>query len=463
MLVLSQIAPVYFVRQAASFLIMLSGGVFVIQANHSQVFAVSDGIDMHQRDMLDIIRLVRKEIKKNPIQNEDNRMVFIESAFILLKLHRNYIFGVATYDGNSITQIHSFMDRVITCIGTLFPQNMNDLNTYNSQRSKLFKYLKLLILDPGHIEGDHLMNNSLNSAHDTNLLNPHAEYCDFPVASGSFMRKEEPMIVEDTSSDALVHSFSSNQLSSSVSSEFSVNSDSQVFDYVDVLLQQTINFDVDPETHHAQACICSTSVFLKLASQCDESPLIFAITPTDIVKNEKVNTNILEEEGPAVYTCHDPISTIRSLTKVLIFESILDNLLCPFNVFGDYEIDNNLINFNINIQSRYPLQDIKLAVPVFGLSNIKIIGNTFSTSATNLYLNMTDLNDTRYGKNIEFTAEIDENYHPPTFVNIQCRINDFVAGKIKFITYPDGNYHVDRIIKRTLVHKSAWPLICKRD
>ena len=67
---------------------MFCGGIFALNLNTDDLFICSDGVDMNQKELLNITRGVISLLHSKPLKNDSRRVLFIEAATTYLVFHR---------------------------------------------------------------------------------------------------------------------------------------------------------------------------------------------------------------------------------------------------------------------------------------------------------------------------------------------------------------------------------------
>ena len=124
---------------------MLCGGVFAFNLQYEDLFVCSDGVEMTQKELMNISRGIISLLHQHPIQPNGRRVLFVEASTTLIKNSRGFILGVSTYHPQSIPLLSSFISRLYAAISVISPGNSEiSLENYHF-RSSLFRCIRNLL------------------------------------------------------------------------------------------------------------------------------------------------------------------------------------------------------------------------------------------------------------------------------------------------------------------------------
>ena len=161
---------------------MFCGGVFAFGLSEQDIFICADGVEMSQKELLNICRGSMSLLYTSPLENNGRRVLFVEAASTLLQKNGIYTFGVSTYHAQSIPLLCSFMARIISLVKINFSNEFSLSN--NHIRSVLFRAIKNLLNNQGTISPS--ITKSMDITDDVNLKKP-GSYSMQPVISGEFI------------------------------------------------------------------------------------------------------------------------------------------------------------------------------------------------------------------------------------------------------------------------------------
>ena len=129
---------------------MFCGGVFACKQSTDDLFICSDGVEMDQNELLNIVQGVLSLLNVNPLDLKEKRVLFVEAANTYIQYFRGYIFGASTYHNLSVPLLRSTLERVFCCVNTIFNGSSDiDLLDYSNRSILLHTIRHLLTNTPG--------------------------------------------------------------------------------------------------------------------------------------------------------------------------------------------------------------------------------------------------------------------------------------------------------------------------
>jgi hypothetical protein len=163
---------------------MFCGGLFVTKPATNEFFICSDGIEMGQKELLQILRAVLSLLQGQNLKTQ-YRVLYVEAASTLIQSHRGCIFGVCTYQPMSIPLLASLMDRMTSAAVPIWGQTADIDISNQPARSAFLGAMRALISDsPAAViprEVRQAFNTRLDMAVNIGSSNPMQ-----PKASGNF-------------------------------------------------------------------------------------------------------------------------------------------------------------------------------------------------------------------------------------------------------------------------------------
>ncbi|KAH0795413.1 hypothetical protein GPJ56_000626 [Histomonas meleagridis] len=431
---------------------MFCGGIFAYKNISDDLFICSDGVEMTQKELLNIVRAIASRIQQDPLPINSRRVLFVGATSTYLRWHRGYIFGVSTYHNFSIPLLSSTMERVTNCINAIHSGSGDiDLRDY-SNRSVLYHAIRsLLTQTPGGIIPQQVTK-SLNNIIDVSI-NPAISFKMEPKLSGDFTNNQtEPKYDSSTNETSVTDSLASNEVVASISDSFPVE-DSKGFISAKLLQEAQFNF----VNNTIQLIECNNSLEIKASGGAESGPLCFAMVPGTLIEDEKYNQQILNFTPEGIYKCEKPLELLQKETKVLVFQSKVHNdEALPFQVASTFERENGKGKIQIKIRSKVALSDIIIGVDSEGFGNPEGENCEVSLAGSRILLKINDIKPDNGETVTVIWGGVDDSFQPPKTTNLRCLAKECTLGNIVIKTDPNGNFSVKSFQKELFISRSDW-------
>lgn len=448
---------------------MFCGGIFACKPNSEDLFVCSDGVEMNQSELLNIVRGVLSLLHTNPLSPNSRKVLFVEAANTYIRNYRGYIFGASTYHTLSVPLLTSTMERVINCANSVFSgSNEVDLMDYSSRATFYHCIRQLLSNSPGaHISN--ALTRTFNSVKDM-TVNAGNSYQMEPKASGDFQTTtaapEERSKGEESQTETSVTDTSNASTSeisfpaSDVSSDFIKDIPQLSSNKEGIIayeIHQTASFTVRDGVMHE--IDCDNSLMVSAKGTPEAGPLLFAVVPANIVYNQRVNKKIIDDADPnGIYKCEKPYELLTDIQKVLIFNAEIKETAPPLQINRTYITNGNACKITFSISSPFEIRDIIIGFDSNGFENARSDDNDARYGGPNVLVSPRDIPPTG-GETIgTVIGDISEGYAPPSLILLICTIHGATLGDIIVKTSPSGNYSVGTCRFKLSIARAAWNL-----
>lgn len=450
---------------------MFCGGIFACKPNSEDLFVCSDGVEMNQTELLNIVRGVLSLLHTNPLGLNARKVLFVEAANTYIRNYRGYIFGASTYHTLSVPLLTSTMERVINCANSVFSgSNEVDLMDY-SNRATFYHCVRQLLSNSPGAKISTTFARTFNSVKDM-TMNAGNSYQMEPKASGNFQTtttsapeersKGEESATENSVTDASNTSTSeiSFPVSDTMSSDFikdipQLSSNKEGF--IAYEISQTASFTVRDGV--MRDIDCENSLMVSARGTPEAGPLLFAVVPANIVYNQRVNKKIIDDSDPnGIYKCEKPYELLTDIQKVLIFNAEVKETAPPLQINMTYELSGNTCRIIFKIISPFEVKDIIIGFDSTGFQNARSDNNDVRYGGPNVLVSPNDTPPTG-GETIGTAiGEVPDGYKPPSLILLICTITGATLGDIIVKTSPSGNYSVGTSRFKLSISRAAWNL-----
>ncbi|OHT02636.1 hypothetical protein TRFO_07068 [Tritrichomonas foetus] len=444
---------------------MFCAGIFACKPNSDDFFICSDGVEMNQNELLNIVQGVLSLLNQNPLEPGSRKVLFVEAANTYIRHYRGYIFGASTYHNLSVPLLTSTLERVFNCVNSIFSGSGEiDLQDY-SNRATLFHCIRQLLSNTPGAPIQQQQMRSFNNVKDM-AMNTGVSYQMEPMASGDFQtaaasaeehsRGNEESTTENSVNDT---SNQSSEISFPTTESISVSEEPQTSSKngsVAVKLTQNASFAVrDGIMSNIE---CDNTLKISAVGGPESGPLLFAVIPTTLVNEQRVNTKVLEEDPNGIYKCEKPLEMLSELTKVLLFNSPIPQEAPPFRVRRSFITSGNNCKISVNITSPCLMEGILIGFDASGFENARSDDSEISFGGPNVLLSPQGIGAQGGEITASVIGNVAENYQPPPIVQIRCTLRGLSLGNISVRTHPEYNFTVRVTHQKLFVSRSAWEL-----
>lgn len=432
---------------------MFCGGVFAFKNVSDDSFICSDGIEMSQKELLNIALSVANRIQKETLTSSLRRVLFVEASSSYIRYHRGCVVGVSTYQNYSIPLLCATMERVLSCINSIYSGSGDiDLQEYQT-RSQLYHAIKMLLTNTAGGTISSQVTRSFNNTLDL-CINPSISFKMEPRISGDFSA------VSEKNNDSSTNETSFTDSMSLASSEYNLNiPDEQNEAHMQ---EPTVDGNITQEVEYnyvhneLQISDCSSSLELCALGGKDCGPLCFALVPASMIDDEKFNQNLLSMSPNGIYKCDNPLEQLKQMTKVVVFQTkVHPNEELPFTLFSQFEkLSDEKGKIQIKLKSIFKITDIIIGIDNTGFTNIEGNGCNVSFAGNRIILNVESMNDVNNECIISISGNISADYQPPSNLILRCVVHDYIFGKLILKTDPNGKFNVKTLSKKLFIQKA---------
>lgn len=436
---------------------MQCGGVFACKLDSSEIFVCSDGIEMNQKELLNIVQAVNSLLHDSPLTNSGRRILFVEAASTLVRTHRKVLWGISTYHPLSASMLQSQMERVINAVNTIYQGNNDiDLNEKHN-RAILYAAIRHLLNNHTTFRISPQILKSFNQIKDIAASTPIA-YDMNPSASGEFKASAIPIpqpkdeSTTETSQTDSIPSTDPQSLPQDTEIQNSIMATGSTL----IGIAQTIIFACEGEL--LQNCTSDTDVNIQTSGSIESGPFTFTVKyePIDSLDEIKINTAILKEISTGVYSSENPTQDLTEMKTVVKITNLFAQIPPPFTVLlrTVREDDNNASIF-IKILCNHAMEGIIIAVACNGL---EILSCNCQTSPGSEYLIVycPDITEEEDSQLIQINGTVTDSFVAPTEVNVQGKIHDLIVGNINIEPAQGTKYLIGMTQKELFVQRSVW-------
>lgn len=447
---------------------MFVGGIFACKPNSEDLFVCSDGVEMSQTELLNIVRGVLSLLHSNPLSPNSRKVLFVEAANTYIRNYRGYIFGASTYHTLSVPLLTSTMERVINCANSVFSGSNEVYLMDYSNRATFYHCIRQLL---SNSPGAHISNTlarTFNSVKDM-TMNAGNSYQMEPKASGDFQtstsRPEERSKGEESTPENSV-----TDTSNASASEISFpTSDVMSSDFIKEIPQISPNKDFIAYEISQKASFtvrngamceidCENSLMISARGTPEAGPLLFAVIPANIIYNQKVNTKIIDDSDPnGIFKCENPCELLSNIQKVLVFNAEVAETAPPLSINRTYEMNGNSCKISFAISSPFEVKDIIIGFDSNGFENARSDDNDVRYGGPNVLVSPQNVPPN--GQSIvTVIGDVPEGYRPPQLILLICTIIGATLGDITVKTSPSGNYTIGTAYFKLAIQRAAWNL-----
>ena len=462
---------------------MFCGGIFAFKPNTDDIFICSDGIEMNQKELLNIVLGVKSLLHTSPLEPNHRKVLFVEAASTYIWSTRGNVLGVSTYHPLSIPLLSSTLSRVNNVISFVYP-GREDINLSSiKERSTLFHAFRQLLTNSAGGAVSNAIQQAYNKVNDV-AMNPAIFYKMEPLAGGDFKISGESPAEDASTTDASTND-TSTQGQYGSSAGFNSNNFTSGFNVpIETLNANTpvSSSNLNPDnrsifhTKFSQTATFTahgtqmekyqveTTVKILVSGSPDAGELNFAITPNNLLSNCKVNTKVIEQtELPGVYKSTKPFELLKDIQKVLIIENTGTQTNFPFIFTADFDEKPDTVDIRIKITSPHIITELYLAAQVMGLDNIKGgDGVSIQLDGSNLLAILTpkERDDDGTPKTFEYFISGTKLplFQKPSQVNIKCTLKGVTLGGLDVKTNPNYKFNLGVVDKKLSITNSIWKL-----
>lgn len=447
---------------------MFCGGIFACKPNSEDLFVCSDGVEMNQTELLNIVRGVLSLLHSNPLSPNSRKVLFVEAANTYIRNYRGYIFGASTYHTLSVPLLTSTMERVINCANAVFSGSSEvDLMDYSNRATFYHCIRQLLSNSPGaHISNT--LARTFNSVKDM-TMNAGNSYQMEPKASGDFQTTNSAPEERSKGEESPTENSVTDTSNASTSEISFPNSDVMSSDFIKEIPQVSPNKDCIAYEISQTASFtvrdgvmreieCENSLNISAQGTPEAGPLLFAVIPANIIYNQKVNKKIIDDSDPnGIFKCDNPCELLSNPQKVLIFNAEVEETAPPLQINRTYAMSGNLCKITFSISSDYEIKDIIIGFDSKGFENARSDDNDVRYGGPNVLVS--PRNVPQKGQSIgTVIGNVPEGYRPPQLILLICTIIGATLGDITVKTSPNGNYSIGTAFFKLSVSRAAWNL-----
>ena len=444
---------------------MFCGGVFAFNNDQEDIFICSDGVEMSQKELLNICRGAMSLLYTNPLENGGRKVLFVEAASTLLTKYQNYTLGVSTYHQQSIPVLCSTMERILSFIQQVFPDGFSLSN--NHTRSQMFHSIRQILGNNQGIIPSPQITKLMNIIEDVNLNKPGSYHMN-PVVSGEFV-STEPLSEEMTSTDvaSTMDSLATNAFSGSATPGSPSRSDSPQMPInvaetgtLDVALNEEVTFnavngvmsDSEVDIRITALANCKSDmggVFMKLPQQ-----------PSGVVV--RTNPQVIQE-AHEYYSCPSPTASLKESTPIFAIQGKdMTPRELPIMVKSSIMQNETHAKISFEISSKYEVNSFIIGVEGQGIDPSQVASQNSEVTpgvGANFILRP-NASIPAGGGTIEasFFGPLSSPFTKPTFANVQCKIPNVVLADVKPEMKPGSNFILGDIKKFTFIQRSLWPI-----
>ena len=443
---------------------MFCGGVFAFGSNEQDIFVCADGVEMTQKELLNICRGAMSLLYSNPLENNGRRVLFVEAASTLLHKSGIYTFGVSTYHAQSIPLLCSTMARILSLVKNNFSNEFSLSSTHT--RSVLFRAIKNLLVNQGTVSQS--VTKLMDITDDVNLKKP-GSYSMQPVISGEFI--VPPQIDELTSTDITstldslaTGAFSTQPLSNS-SSQPAAATGGAVEDSETGTVDFAINEEVTFEAINSKMCNSEVDIRLNALAHCksDMGGVSVKLPQQPAGLTVRANPQIMTQNND-YYTCNSPTTELKESTIIFAIQGTdTTQRELPINVETRFDQNEQFAKITFNISSKYAVSSIIIGVEGNGLDpqNVSSQNSDVAPGNGSNFILRPNASIPAEGGTIEssFYGPLISPFVKPTFANVQCQLTGVILADVKPEMKPGSNFIPGTTTKSTFIQRSLWPIV----
>lgn len=340
---------------------MLSGGVFAFNASIDDIFICSDGVDMNQKELLNIARGVMSLLHTSPLGANGRKVLFIEAASTLIQQYKGYTFGVSTYHQQSIPLLCSMMARVLSVIKTIFPSELN-LTSHHS-RSQFFHAISHLYGTNQGILPSNAVDRALNSVDDVGMKIP-GSYRLNPTIEGEF-EFSHFNLDDHVSSEFISSALDSSSITSQTGPDSSIIGELPVTGTLDLSYFQEVSFRV-----HEGSIVdgeYNTKIEAKAICQSDMGGVQFKLNGVE-GSQIQANPQVLTKEDE-YYVCATPKDSLSETLPIVVIDGAIQaEEKPPFQVKFEVMQSETHAKYIVRIACESEMAAIKIGVDAGGIN-----------------------------------------------------------------------------------------------
>ena len=443
---------------------MFCGGVFAFGSNQQDIFVCSDGVEMTQKELLNICRGAMSLLYSSPLDSTGRRVLFVEAASTLLQKHGSYTFGVSTYHQQSIPLLCSIMARIMTLIKTNFPNELNLSNHHT--RSIMFHAIKQLLGNNQGIIPSPAVTKSMDIIEDVNLKKP-GSYSMQPVLSGQFVSIQQADELTSTDITSTLDSLATGAFATQPSSTSSAQVMSTVgavedseTGTVDFSLHEEVTFEaIDGKMRKSEVDIRVSAL---AHCKSDMGGVSIKLPPQPAGLNVRANPQIMVQNNE-YFTCNSPTKELKEDTTIFAVQGT-DNTPrdLPISIETKFDQNEKFAKITFNITSKYAVSAIIIGVEGNGLdpNSVSSQNSSVAPSSGANFILRPNSSIPAEGGTIEssFYGPLISPFVKPTFANVQCEITGTILADVKPEMKPGSNFIPGVTKKTTFIQKSIWPI-----
>ena len=443
---------------------MFCGGVFAFGLSEQDIFICADGVEMSQKELLNICRGSMSLLYTSPLENNGRRVLFVEAASTLLQKNGIYTFGVSTYHAQSIPLLCSFMARIISLVKINFSNEFSLSN--NHIRSVLFRAIKNLLNNQGTISPS--ITKSMDITDDVNLKKP-GSYSMQPVISGEFIvpaQVDELTSTDITSTlDSLATGAFSTQPLSSSTGQPPAGAIGSMEDSETGTVDFAINEEITFEVIGGKMCNSEVDIRLNALAHCksDMGGVSVKLPEQPAGLTVRANPQIMTQNND-YYTCNSPTTELKESTIIFAIQGTdTTQRDVPINVETRFDENEQFAKITFNISSKYAVSSIIIGVEGNGLDPQQVSSQNSDVAPSNGSNFILRPNESipAEGGTIEssFYGPLISPFVKPTFANIQCQLSGVILADVKPEMKPGSNFIPGTTTKSTFIQRSLWPIL----